>query len=410
MAMIRKKNRIKLPGIFILVLVSTFAASYIGGEFFGRNISGFGWFVPLVFSIFIAARNLKKRSFPVFLWVPWMILLLLYLLGSNDAALDPRVSPTQRTIQLLSPLAVGLAASTYRPSSAVLEECVTWLRRFAVLLFVSLVVSSFNLVMAGSTTGLAAQVMTSMLLSVFFIVRYFIFWEKKDVVVYLMMAASPVLAITRTVMAATLFNVPFSFARIGKIKRLFLLGLVAIVGFAIFNLPQVQRKMFYSGEGTLSEIGKDNEDFATSGRGAILDILLNDVSDSPWVGHGTGAAETLTYAVSLVGYPHNDWLLTYFDYSILGVVIYFLSNVLMMIHCIRSARQSNESQTKLFFLAGASTFVPFMLVMFTDNIMVYASFFGMLQYLLIGLAYGALAAERDATKALRLRSISMPSR
>jgi O-antigen ligase len=189
-----------------------------------------------------------------------------------------------------------------------------------------------------------------------------------------------------------------------------LLGVVMAIGFAIFNLPQVQRKMFYSGEGKFSEIGKDNEDFATTGRGAILDILLNDVSDSPWVGHGTGAAETLTYAVSLVGYPHNDWLLTYFDYSILGVVIYLLSNVLMMMHCIRSARQSNQSQTKLFFLAGASTFVPFMLVMFTDNIMVYASFFGMLQYLLIGLAYGALAAERDAIKALRLRSMSMPRR
>ena len=232
----------------------------------------------------------------------------MYLLVSNDATLDPRVSPTQRTIQLLSPLAVGLAASTYRPSIAVREECVTWLRRFAVLLFVSLVVSSFNLVMAGSTTGLAAQVMTSMLLSVFFIVRYFIFWEKKDVVVYLMMAASPVLAITRTVMAATLFNVPFSFAPIGKIKRMVLLGGVALIGIGVFNLPQVQRKMFYSGEGKLSDIEKDNEDFSTSGRSAIYEILLNDVSDSPWVGHGTGAAETLTYAVSQVGYPHNDWL------------------------------------------------------------------------------------------------------
>jgi hypothetical protein len=408
--MTSKKNRIKLPGLFILVLVSTFASSYIGGEILGRNISGFGWFLPLVFSIFIAARNLKKRTFPVFLWFPWMILLLLYLLGSNDATLDPRVSPTQRTFQLLSPLAVGFAASTYRPSIAVLEGCVTWVRRFAVLLFVSLVVSSFTLIMTGATTGLAAQVMTSMLLSVFFIVRYFIFWEKKDVVVYLMMAASPVLAITRTVMAATLFNVPFSFAPIGKIKRIILLGIVMAIGFAIFNLPQVQKKMFYSGEGKFSDIGKDNEDFSTTGRGAILDILLNDVSDSPWVGHGTGAAETLTYAVSLVGYPHNDWLLTYFDYSILGVVIYFFSNVLMMMHCIRSARQSNEPQTKLFFLAGASTFVPFMLVMFTDNIMVYASFFGMLQYLLIGLAYGALAAERDAIKGLKPRLMPMPHR
>lgn len=399
-----------MPGLFIFVLVSTFASSYIGGEFLGRNISGLGWFVPLIFSIFVAARNLKKRSFPVFLWCPWMILLLLYLLGSNDAALDPRVSPTQRTIQLLSPLAVGLGASTYRPSIAVLEGCVTWLRRFAVLLFVSLVVSSFTYVIAGASTGLAAQVMTSMLLSVFFIVRYFIFGEKKDVVVYLMMAASPVLAITRTVMAATLFNVPFSFAPIGKIKRLILLVVVIMTGVAVFNLPQVQRKMFHSGEGKLSEIGKDNEDFATSGRGAIFDILLNDVSDSPWVGHGTGAAETLTYAVSLVGYPHNDWLLTYFDYSILGVVIYLLSNVLMMMHCLFAARRTNTQQIKLFFLAGASTFVPFMLVMFTDNIMVYASYFGMLQYLLIGLAYGALAAERDAIKGLKPRLMPMARR
>ena len=401
------KNKAKLPDLFVLVLISTFAASYIGGEFLGRNISGLGWFVPLVFSIFIAARSLKRRAFPVFLWLPWMILLLLYLLVSDDATLDPRVSPTQRTAQLLAPLAVGLAASTYRPSSAVLEGCVTWLRRFAVLLFVALVGSSFTLIVAGSTTGLAAQVMTSMLLSVFFIVRYFIFGEKKDIVVYLMMAASPVLAITRTVMAATLFNVPFSFAPIEKIKRLVLLGVVALIGIAVFNLPQVQKKMFYSGEGKLSDIGKDNQDFATSGRSAILDILLNDVSDSPWVGHGTGAAETLTYAVSLVGYPHNDWLLTYFDYSVLGVVIYFLSNVLMMIHCIKSARQSNQLQTKLFFLAGASTFIPFMLVMFTDNIMVYASFFGILQYLLIGLAYGALAAERDAIKARRQKLMPM---
>ena len=408
--MTSKKNITKLPSLFILVLGSTFAASYIEGEFLGRNISGLGWFVPLVFSLFIIAVNLKKRAFPVFLWFPWAILLLLYLLASYDATLDPRVSPAQRTMQVLSPLVVALAASTYRPDVAVLEECVIWLRRFAVLLFVSLIGSSFTLVMQGNVTGLAAQVTTSMLLSVFFVVRYFIFKEKKDVVLYLMMAASPVLAITRTVIAATLFNVPFSFAPIGKIKRIILVGLVAVIGVGIFYMPQVQRKMFYSGGGAISEIDKENTNFATTGRGAILDILLADVSDSPWVGHGTGAAETLTYAVSRVGYPHNDWLLTYYDYSILGVVVYLFSNILMVMHCIKSARKSNKAQTKLFFLAGASTFVPFMLVMFTDNIMVYASFFGILQYLLIGLAYGALAAERDAIKALRLRAMSIPRR
>jgi hypothetical protein len=393
----------KIPSLFSLVLLSTFVASYIESQILGFNLSGLGWFFPLLFGIYIIIIKAKKRSFPVFIWMPWTILLLLYLVASDKGALDSRVSALQRSIQLLSPLAVGLAASTYRPSKVLLEDCVIWLRRFAYVLFASLIVSSFSEIVVGGVTGLAAQTMTCMLLSVFFIVRYHIFNEKKDFFAYLIMAASPVLALTRTVIAATLFNLPFSFAPISAVKRISFAILVTISAILIFNLPQVQKKMFYSGEGELSAIGTDNPDFRTTGRGALWDKLLAEVSDSPWVGHGTGAGETSTYMVSLVGYPHNDWLLTYYDYSILGVTIYFVSNILMMMHCLIAARRTKTPQLKFFFLAGASTFIPFMLVMYTDNIMVYASYFGMLQYVLIGLAYGALAAEREAGKVFSRR-------
>jgi hypothetical protein len=46
-------------------------------------------------------------------------------------------------------------------------------------------------------------------------------------------------------------------------------------------------------------------------------------------------------------------------------------------------------------LVGAATaFIPFVVMMISDNILVYASFFGNIQFAILGLGYGALARER----------------
>ncbi len=377
----------RIPLVFYVVLACVFAANILGGNLLGLNVSGLAWFVAMVFSGLLILLRSGRIAFPFMLWLPWVFLLLLYLSISYFNPLDPRVSPLQRTIQLLAPLVVAMAASTYRPSPAVVFECINSLRQFAILLALALLFSGVY--------GAAAQVMTCLLLGLVFVNRYLIFRQKKDLFIYLLVAFIPVLAVTRMVTAVMLLCVPLSFARLGIAKRALFVGFFVVVGLAVFQLPQIQKKMFFSGSGEISDISLSNPDFATSGRSFIWEVLWARAQQSPWLGHGTGAGETMTYTITPVGYPHNDWLLTFIDYGWLGVGVFLLCNLLMMFSCLAASRNTRVPETRFLFIAGASSFPPFFIVMFTDNIMVYASYFGILQYVLIGLAFGALRHERS---------------
>lgn len=376
----------RIPLVLYVVLACVFAANIVGGSLLGLNVSGLAWFVALLFAGLVVLLRSGRIAFPFMLWLPWALLLILYLSISDRSLLDPRVIPLQRTLQLLAPLVVAMAASTCRPSPDVVRECIGFLRRFTVLLAIALLFSGVY--------GAAAQVMTCLLLGLVFVNRYFMFRDRRDLQVYLLLSVIPVLAVTRMVTLNMLLCVPMSFARLGIAKRALFIGLFVVVGLAVFQLPQIQKKMFFSGGGEISDISLNNPDFATSGRSFIWEVLWAKAQQSPWLGHGTGAGETMTYSITPVGYPHNDWLLTFVDYGWLGVGIFLLCNLLMMFRCLAASRKTREPETRFLFIAGASSFPPFFIVMFTDNIMVYASYFGILQYVLIGLAFGALKHEQ----------------
>lgn len=383
----------RIPLLFYVVLGCVFAANIVGGSLLGLNVSGLAWFAALLFSVLVILLRPGRVVFPVILWLPWMLLLLINLLISDRSLLDPRVIPLQRTLQLLAPLVVAMAASTYRSSPGVVRECVDFLRYFSIVLFVGLIGGVYALSAIGGS-GYAASAITCLLLAIVFINRYLIFSQARDIQIFLMLFVIPVLAVTRMVTLAMLLCVPLSFARLGVAKRALFIGLFVVAGLAVFQLPQVQSKMFFSGSGEITDLSLDNPDFATSGRSFIWSVLWGKAQQSPWFGHGTGAGETLTYAITPVGYPHNDWLLTFVDYGWLGVGVFLLCNILMMFRCLAASKKTCEPETRFLFIAVASSFPLFFIVMFTDNIMVYASYFGILQYVLIGLAFGALRNEQ----------------
>lgn len=385
---------VKLPFILWAVLFFTLLASGVKGQLLGFNVSGISWMVPLIVSVFIMVSRLSRVTFPLKLWLPWVLLLIIQLFTLDYSLLDFRVSPLQRTAQVLTPLLVGVAVSTYRPTPNMLDKFIKMLRLFAYLEILLIASSGAGLFWKGDFSGFAAENMTVLLLCVFFANRYLLFREKKDIQLWLVLACIPVLALTRTVIAATLLTFPLAFAPMSLARRLIFCTLIAIAGIAIFQLPQMQQKMFYSGQGELSDIGK-SEDFATSGRSFMWEVLFSKAQDEHWMGHGTGSGESLTYSISGLAYPHNDWLLTYFDYGVLGVGLYALCILLTIWHGFRAQKKTQDKNIRLLFLAGISAFIPFMLVMYTDNIMVYASFFGMLHYTFLGLGYGALQAEQE---------------
>jgi O-antigen ligase len=216
----------------------------------------------------------------------------------------------------------------------------------------------------------------------------------------------PILAVTRTVIAVTLMLPNIVLVPLSLLQRFVIIGVSLLTGVSVFFLPQVQKKMFQSGSGQLNDLSFGNEELSTSGRAYLWDSLFAYAQRSPWFGYGTGQGETFCYKYTPVGYPHNDWLLTYTDYGAFGVIVFLLCNLWMMLDCWRHARKVRHPTVKLFFYAGASSFIPFMLVMFTDNIMVYASFFGILQYTIIGLAYGTLNTLKIRPKRKRKRVAS----
>lgn len=387
-----------LPLIIWLVLFFTLLSSGVKGQILGFNVSGISWMVPLIVSAFIIVARLHSVTFPMRLWLPWVLLLIIQLFMLDYSLLDPRVSPLQRTAQVLTPLLVGVAVSTYRPPVEVLKKFFRVLRLFAYSEIAALLLLSGGGVLGFQITGFAAENMTILLLCVFFANRYLMFDEKKDLQLWLILACIPLLSITRMVIANVLLTFPLAFSPTTVVRRLTFLVLIIIAGIAVFQLPQVQQKMFYSGHGELSDIGR-SEDFATTGRSYMLELLYPEAQKEHWTGHGTGAGETMSYRISNLAYPHNDWLLTYFDYGVLGVGIYLACILLTIWHGYRAQKKTQDKNIRLLFTAGISAFIPFMLVMFTDNIMVYASFFGMLHYTFLGLGYAALRTEQEsATK------------
>lgn len=385
----------RLPLIIWAVLFFTLLSSGVKGQILGFNVSGISWVVPLILSAFIMVGRLSRVTFPWKLWLPWVLLLFIQLFILDYSLLDFRVSPLQRTAQVLTPLLVGVAVSTYRPPVEVLKKFFRVLRLFAYSEIAALLLLSGGGLLDFRITGFAAENMTILLLCVFFANRYLMFNEKKDLQLWLILACIPLLSITRMVMANVLLTFPLAFSPTTIVRRLTFLVLIIIAGIGIFQLPQVQKKMFYSGQGELSDIGR-SEDFATTGRSRMLELIYPEAQKEHWTGHGTGAGETVSYRISNLAYPHNDWLLTYFDYGVLGVGIYLACILLSIWHGFRAQRKSQDKNIRLLFTAGISAFIPFMLVMFTDNIMVYASFFGMLHYTFLGLGYAALLAEQDA--------------
>jgi O-antigen ligase len=243
-------------------------------------------------------------------------------------------------------------------------------------------------------TGLAAEVMTASMLCNYFAARY-VFGDRKGLRWWTILAAIPVIAVTRTAIAVNGLTLPLTFAPLATLKRVIILFLIIIIGIGIFYSPRVQKKMFFSGRGTLVDVKWENQDFVTTGRSYMWSKMWEKIDEQPLLGSGANASESFISKLTRgLKHPHNDWLRLLFDFGYVGVVIFALTLLMQILHAYRLARRTVGDVSMLFY-AGASSFLSFILFMFTDNIILYAAFFGNLQFMILGLAYAARATAAE---------------
>jgi O-antigen ligase len=219
-------------------------------------------------------------------------------------------------------------------------------------------------------------------------------------------AAIPFIALTRMAITAAGITIPFTFGSLKIKKRLIFLTIIAALGLILFHTERLQKKMFYSGAGTLQDVRLSNPDFFTTGRSRLWDLMIEEIKVKPVWGHGANASEDFVLSVTwgTLTHPHNDWLRLLYDYGFIGTSVFAFCLVAQVIHLLKRAKKT-FGVSRILLYAGASSFLPFVLLMFTDNIILYAAFFGNLQFTVIGLVYAAENTQQiDAWNYFRMVS------
>jgi hypothetical protein len=379
----RKDN---LPFLVWVVVISTLIADMGGEGVLGYQVAALGWLIPLIFSLWSLTRGLGAFSYPLWLWLPWGCFVVIY------TAVSDAPNAIQRSIMMLCPLVVGMVISKAQIGKNALGALRKLMLYMAIVLS-ALVVFKTGILLTGvlpMITGLAAEVMTASLLCTAFAAQYAL-GDRTVLKWWAILATIPVIAVTRTAIAVNGLTLPLTFAPLAILKRLIILCLIVMVGIGIFYSPRVQKKMFYSGRGALEDVRLENEDFATTGRSYMWNKMWERIDEQPLLGHGANASES--FISKLTGglkHPHNDWMRLLFDFGYVGVVIFALSLLMQTLHAYRMAKRT-VGDISLLFYAGASSILSFILFMFTDNIILYAAFFGNLQFTILGLAYAAQA-------------------
>jgi uncharacterized protein (DUF486 family) len=286
---------------------------------------------------------------------------------------------------------VGMAVSTSSIRAAQVEDflVITKILLFALFLIVIIKTGFAFTGILPPISGLAPQSMTAALLCSIFAVEYSTN-RKEGLLRWIIGATIPVIALTRMAMAAAGATMPFTFASLKIRKRVIFLVIIAALAVTFFYTERVQRKMFYSGSGTLQDVRLSNPDLFTTGRSRLWDLMMEEIKEKPLWGHGANASEEFVSSVTwgVLTHPHNDWLRLLYDYGFIGASVFAFCLVAQVIHLLKRAKNT-FGESRILLHAGASSFLPFVLLMFTDNIILYAAFFGYLQFNIIGLVYAA---------------------
>jgi len=394
-------NWLKAPVLVLLTGLATLAAATASFRVLGFSVAGYAWVAPLVVAILVVLRQPARVLFPWWIWVPWSLFLIVYLTGAQAP------HALQRTAMMLSPVVVGIAASAFRVTSASGWATLKFLRvlGIAILFAIAWNTGFLSTGILPEYGGSAASVMTASLLAAAFATEYS-FGRRSSLGWWGSMQFVPFIALTRTGIIATALTLPFCLGPVKLGKRILSLGLIAFGGILLFNSPRMQARMFYSGAGTLSELSFENPDFATSGRSIMWPEFTQEIEKKPWFGHGANKSEILADIVNPgIEHPHNDWLRLLYDYGFVGAALFGLTLLGQMLHALVASRKS-RGLAKVFFLVAASSFVVLPVFMLSDNIVLYAAFFGNLQFALLGEAYAladrpqevqpAVASARDS--------------
>jgi len=376
----RKTAPALLIAFFVIMIVSAQLDSF---QVLGFTVTGWGWVAIFVLSSTRIILHPEAVTFPVWIWMPWVSYVLVRGFSGYEFA-------WQSTAQIVCPVVAGIAASTYHISSArigSIQALIRWAFLAYCAGFILIAVPSLIKVEIIRFPGGA---ISALFFQSVFLANYVLNGTRaRDLICYLLAVAAPLVTGNRGPLVASLGLLMLAIMPISIRRRILFAVLAGILGIGMFYSPWVQRKMFHSGHGTLSDLRLENPDLNSNGRDNLWSTLLSGMQEKPWLGEGGNADRTFMLNHFALNYlPHNDWFRVRFNYGWFGVMLYACTMACQVFHLRRLARIPN-ARLRALACAAATCFVPYILVMFTDNVLIYCQAFTVPAFALIGVSYAA---------------------
>ena len=364
-------------------------------ELLGFSPTALGWVIPVLACFSISLSRLNQNTFPIFIWLPWILYTTVCYLNNSAP------NAFQRHIMLHAAIIIAVAFSSFQPSNYFYERFSKYIDYYFWLVFtIGMATAGLLSGSIADSTGFAAGAITASLLAVWYSGKYSID-EKSGLYYWIALCLVPFLCNTRTGMIAVALTMPLTFGPLSLKKRLIVTLIIIFMGALAFQTERIQSKMFISGHGDYSDAFNgmldlmtgtgDSEDgvkdFSTNGRKSIALALKDGLNKNYWTGNGSNSSEAISMDLSGVSHPHNDWLRIQYEYGMLGIII-FIGTILGQIYHASKRLKYLPRKYMPVFCIGIGSFVPMGLFMTSDNILLYIAWFGNLQFAAIGVFYG----------------------
>jgi O-antigen ligase len=390
-----------VKALLIFVIFASTCVSLVG-DLGNVRITAVGWTVPLVFAAAGLGIRFAAPSVRLLLWLPWVLFILLSAMASEHS------NALHRATIMVTPFLVGSLAASLRVEAKDIRRFVHASIVFA--LAAALVVGTKAFVgPSEKLLFLAAESQTMVLLAWVLIHIYLSFRLKLGLLAWVLVLSVPVLSVSRAATIAALSCLVLTLAPVGVRFRIrsALAALMIAVGVAF--TPGFQEKTFL-GAIDLVSVMEQPEAIQTSGRLVAWSILADEIPDAPLLGHGSNSSQTLLrHHIDAFDHPHNDWLRIVFEYGLLGLVLFLATSLTQIWVLLKMGRQAISREAKFACYLAASLFVPYFLLMITDNVLLFAAYFGNIHFLLIGYAISIMRHEDPlASEPHRTHNLSIP--
>ncbi|UZD23048.1 O-antigen ligase family protein [Algoriphagus halophytocola] len=327
-----------------------------------------------------------RPLFPLVNWIFWIICLIIAL------SVDFSFIGLQLTIQYILPIMVGLVASSFTYSWPKFFWAFQQFSRLIIVVFAVFVVYK---ALTGYSPHMASTPMLLYVMATISLGYYYVFGEKKFLVIFLILFLMPFLSVTRMAILVFVssFVIHFSNQSVSSKIPYALLGLILFA--IVFSSESFQKKTFYDGEGELSDISinyyESNSGFNTNGRTAWQRGLEPGLAANPIFGNGPRSDNAVLseLAGESSAEAHNDYLSVRYNYGWVGLICLLGGFVSTFVQLLKLYFKDTISIFKVLIGSTLTLFVGFLFFMYSDNILKYTIFFPNYFFAMVGITYSA---------------------